>query len=70
MRSHGHVGLGCDKKKGYAAREKHRQDTELCGEIFHDWDDILKERNLQLQLKENKRQTRLYKASNLKGIGN
>ena len=36
-------------------------------EIFYNWDEILRERNLQSKHREIERQTRINKASNLKG---
>ena len=56
-----------ERQERYAAREKYRQDTEIYGEIFYNWDEILRERNLQSKHREIERQTRINKASNLKG---
>ena len=56
-----------DRQERYAAREKYRKDTEIYGEIFFNWEEIMRERNLQLQKRELERQERLEKAKTLKG---
>ena len=56
-----------EKKERYAVREKFRRDTELYGEIFHDWESIIKEKEKKLKSEELERKERLKKAAKLKG---
>ena len=56
-----------EKKERYAAKEKFRKDTELYGEIFHDWEAIIKEKEKKMKSEEMKRKERLKRAEKLKG---
>ena len=46
-----------EKKERYAAKEKFRKDTELYGEIFYNWEAIIKEKENEIRGNEKKRKT-------------
>ena len=46
-----------EEKKKCAAREKYRRDTELYREIFHDWESILREKEIKIRRIGKKRET-------------
>ena len=56
-----------EKKERYAAKEKFRKDTELYGEIFHDWEAIIREKEKKMRSEEMKRKERMKRAEKLKG---
>ena len=43
-----------ERQERYAAREKFRQDTETYGDIFFDWEKIMKEKELKFNKKKKK----------------
>ena len=57
-----------EKSERYAAREKFRRDTESYGNIFYNWEEILRDKEMRLEKEEQKRNERLKKAKKLKGI--
>ena len=48
--------------------KKFRRDTESYGNIFHNWEEILRDKEMRLEKEEQKRNERLKKAKKLKGI--
>ena len=56
-----------ERQERYAAREKLRQDTETYGDIFIDWEKIMKEKEIRLRQEEEKRNLRLKKSKQLGG---
>ena len=56
-----------ERQERYAAREKFRQDTETYGDIFVDWDKIMKEKELKLRQEEKERKMRIKKSQQLGG---
>ena len=55
------------KREIYAAREKLRRDTAIYGDIFYDWEAIMREREEKLEKEEIERKTRLELSSKLRG---
>ena len=56
-----------ERQERYAAREKLRQDTETYGDIFIDWEKIMKKKEIRLRQEEEKRNMRLKKSKQLGG---
>ena len=56
-----------ERQERYAAREKLRQDTETYGDIFVDWEKIMREKEIRLRQEEEKRNMRLKKSEQLGG---
>ena len=54
-----------EREKRYADREKLRRDIEIYGDIFYDWEDIMKEREEKLRREECERRLRKRKADSL-----
>ena len=55
-----------ERQERYAARENFRQDTETYGDIFFDWEKIMKEKELKLR-QEEKESMRIKKSKHLGG---
>ena len=58
------------KREIYAVREKLRRDTAIYGDIFYDWEAIMREREEKLEKEEIERKTRLDLSSKLRGTWN
>ena len=54
-----------EKEKRYAEREKLRRDIEIYGDIFYDWEEIMKEREEKMRREECERNLRKGKADSL-----
>ena len=54
-----------EREKRYAEREKLRKDIEIYGDIFYDWEEILREREEKMRREENERNLRKGKATSL-----
>ena len=50
-----------ERQERHAAREKYRKDTEIYGDIFYDWETIMKEKETRLRQEEKERNTRINK---------